>query len=412
MSTNPQATTDGAGDGLDGLVVEGALHHALTPHFRALRAIKNRKRLHQSALWAEIGPEVERVSAGVELGRHPAARLRDGAHALRVAAWNLQRGARFDELAGALERDPVLRAADVLLLVEVDDGLGRSANRHVARALAARLGMHYAFGAQYLTLEDDFLENPEGRENTLALAGNAILSRAPIRRVVNADLPELRDKFSSSEKRLGKKRALVAELALPDGPLVVSTCHLDSIASSAQRARQLAAILDTVEALGVPRALVGGDFNTTTYDVSSPLSLARDLLHKLFVTGFRGTVDNYLTPDRRYELPIFELLAARGFAHDGLNERARGTVVYDFNHPYAVDKVQKRVGRLLTRWLLRRLRPWGGLVPARLDWFVGRGVTARACHTVAPPTDERGRPASDHAAIAVDIALGDTIVEG
>ncbi len=377
--------------------------HALAPHYAALRSIRTRKRLHASDLWRAIGAECERVSCAVELGGASARAPERGA--LRVAAWNVQRGARFDELRAALTNDPILRAADVLLLVEVDVGLGRSGNRHVARELASALGMRYAFGAQYLTLEDDFLENPEGRENTLALAGNAILSRVPFRRVVNADLPELRDKFSSSEKRLGKKRALVAELELDDGPLVVSTCHLDSNASSRQRARQLAALVDTAFALDCPRVLVGGDFNTTTYDVSSPWALARDLLHKLFVTGFRGTVDNYLTPERLYERPVFELLRARGLDVDGLNDRSDGTVIYDFNHPYAIDKVQKRVGRWLTRWLLRRLEPWGRRVPARLDWFAGRGVKARACANVPAPRSPDGAPASDHSAIAVELAL-------
>jgi endonuclease/exonuclease/phosphatase family metal-dependent hydrolase len=386
--------------------IENEVRHALDGHYAALRKIRRRRQLHASPLWAEIGGEVERVACAVEIGRHPAAALAPGQRALRVVAWNVQRGGRFPALARALEEDEVLARADVLLLVEVDHGLGRSGNRHVARELAERLGLHYAFGAQYLTLEDDFLENVEGRPNTLALAGNAILSRAPLGRVVNVDLPELRDKFGSSEKRLGKKRALAAEVLLPDGPLAVATCHLDSIASSAQRARQLAAILDALDGLGAPRALVGGDFNTTTYDVSSPFSLVRDLLHKLFVTGFRGTVDNYLTPERRYETPIFDLLARRGFALDGLNDRSRGTIEYDFNHPYAVDKVRRRVGRLLTRYLLRKLRPWGGVVPARLDWFAGRGLSAERAFTVPPPRDGDGRPASDHAAIAVDLPIG------
>jgi endonuclease/exonuclease/phosphatase family metal-dependent hydrolase len=389
------------------MIETGPITHALSPHYPALRGFRKRKALLRSPLWREIGSEVDRVSCAVEVSRGPAAdagvvRERDR---LRIAAWNLQRGARFDALAGALKEDAVLRAADVLLLVEVDVGLGRSGNRHVARDLAARLGMHYAFGAQYLTLEDDFLENAEGRENTLALAGNAILSRVPIRRVVNADLPELRDKFSSSEKRIGRKRALVAELELPDGPLVVSTCHLDSNASSAQRAHQLAAILDTIDGLSAGRALVGGDFNTTTYDVSSWFALARDLLHKLFVTGFRRTVDGYLTPELRYERPIFELLAARGLDHARLNDRTDGTVVYDFNHPYAINKVERRVGRLLTRWLLRRLEPWGRRVPARLDWFAGRGLSPLSCATVPAPRTPGGEPASDHAAIVVDLAL-------
>src|SRR5262249_8024196 len=220
----------------------------------------------------------------------------------RAVAWNIRRGARLDAMRQAVAAPP-FADADLLLLSEVDVGLGRSGNRNVARELAETLGMSYAFGVSYLALTDDLGENPAGLENTLALSGAAVISRHPIARVETLDLPRIRDKFHSPEKRLGKKRALLAEIALPDGPLVVAACHLDSGASPAQRARQLAGVLDGVDRSGVARALVGGDFNTSTYDVSSTLALARDLLHKLFVTGFRATVDQYLTPEKRYERP-------------------------------------------------------------------------------------------------------------
>jgi endonuclease/exonuclease/phosphatase family metal-dependent hydrolase len=293
----------------------------------------------------------------------------------------------------------------VLLLSEVDSGMGRSHNRNVARELAAALGMHYAFAVSYLVLGDDFLENPEGRPNTTALAGAAVLSRWPLGRLVSADLPELRDKFSSRrEKRLGKKRALIAELLLPQGPLLCAACHLDSNASPQQRARQLDALLTQADALGVPRVLVGGDWNTTTYDASGPLPLLRDLVHKLVVTGFAATVDGYMTPERRYEQPLFAELARHGYALDGFNDRARGTYWYDVMSPYAVAKLHAKVGRLMTRWLQRRLRPWGGVVPARLDWFAGRGVTPLAA-AVVESRDADGRPLSDHAAVSVDLAL-------
>ena len=50
--------------------------------------------------------------------------------------------------------------------------------------------------------------------------------------------------------------------------------------------------------------------------------------------------------------------------------------------------------------LVRKLRPWNGRVPARLDWFAGRKVTPVAASTIDP------RPlASDHAAIVVDLSL-------
>jgi endonuclease/exonuclease/phosphatase family metal-dependent hydrolase len=375
-----------------------ALSHELAPVFGELRAIKTRKQLLASPLWARVGGDIERLLDSVE--RVDRADARPPSGRLRAVAWNIQRGTYLDGLRAALADHPVLREADVLLLSEVDLGLGRSGNRNVARELADALGMSYAFGVSYLTLEDDHLENPDGHENTLALAGSAILSRAPLRRVVHADLPAVRDKFGSSEKRLGKKRALVAEVETASGPVVVAQAHLDSNGSSAQRAQQLDALLRDAAGLGVSRILLGGDLNTTTYNMASTWQLAKDLLHKLFVTGFEGTVDNYLTPDRRYELPVFETIRAHGLTIDGLNDRTRGSIHYDFSEPYTFDKVKDAVGGVLTRWLVRRLRKWNGVVAARLDWFAGRGVTPLAAEVVHIP----GR-ASDHDAVVADIAV-------
>ncbi len=347
-------------------------------------------------MWKTIGAEVERVCAAVEQHAHPQARpLAGGA---RVAAWNLQRGRRFTELLRALKEEPALAAADVLLLAEVDCGMARSANRHVARELAAALGMSYAFGVSYLVLEDDWGESVDGVGNELALAGIAVLSRAPIEAVENVDVPELRDKFSSSEKRLGKKRALVCRIA-GRTPLTVAACHLDSNASPRGRALQLESIVAAGERLaGGGALLVGGDLNSTTYDLAGPASLARNLLHKLFVTGFDETIRQYMTPELRYERPLFEVLRAGGLALEGFNDRQSGTLHFDINDPYALQKTRRLVGGALTKLLVRKLRPWNGRVPARLDWFAGRGMTPVAASTIDP------RPAaSDHAAIVVDL---------
>jgi endonuclease/exonuclease/phosphatase family metal-dependent hydrolase len=381
-----------------------SVEHEIHRHYGALRAIRTRKALERSALWSEIGGEVTRVLEGVERGDRAAAAPARRGRALRAVAWNVQRGARLDDLRSALVAPP-FADADLFLLSEVDVGLGRSGNRNVARELADALGGSYAFGVSYLALTDDFGDDAAGLENTLALSGAAVISRYPIGRVENVDLPEIRDKFHSSEKRLGKKRALLAEVALPDGPLAVAACHLDSNASPAQRARQLGGVLDSIDRSGVTRALVGGDFNTSTYDVSSTAALARDLLHKLLVTGFRATVDQYLTPEKRYERPVFELLRARSFAVEGFNDRALGTFFYDLTDPYVLNRSQKLVGRLLTRLLVRLLRPWNGCVPARLDWFAGRNLTPVTATVVRPRAAADGRPLSDHSAIIVDVAV-------
>lgn len=260
--------------------------------------------------------------------------------------------------------------------------------------------MGYAFAVSYIALEDDFGENEAGLASTLALAGNAILSRAPFVQAVNADVPAVRDKFGSSEKRLGRKRAAVAALASESGTVTVAQAHLDSNADSRQRVVQLRSILDAAERLGGP-LLLGGDLNTTTYQYSSALGLARDVVHKLFVTGFAGTVNNYLTPEKRYETPIFELLAERGLVVDGFNARGGGTMRYDFNEPYAIEKVKKAVGGPITRWLIRRLKPWNGVVAAHLDWFAGRGLQAHAAKVVRLG----GVPASDHDPIVVECSI-------
>jgi endonuclease/exonuclease/phosphatase family metal-dependent hydrolase len=361
----------------------------LSDHFAALQQIKTRRALERTELWKQIGGEVTRVTSSVEIGHHSAARPRARA-GLRAAAWNIQRGRNFDAVLATLRQID----AEVLLLVEVDHGMGRSGDRHVARDLAEALGMSWAFAVSYLVLGDDFGENPERRPNSAAQAGLAILSKLPIRRAVNVDLPELRDKFSSSEKRLGHKRAILAELELDDGTLPVAACHLDSNASPAGRTRQLAALLQTIPD---GRALVGGDFNSSTYDVASPLALARDLLHKLFVTGFAATIGHYMTPEILYEKPLFAELQRQGFSVEGFNDRGQGTLHYDLHDPYAIQKARSKVGRLLTWILQRKLRPWGGVVPARLDWFAGRGLGARAASVV-----DAGR-ASDHFPIVVEL---------
>src|SRR5262245_60769450 len=139
-----------------------SVEHEIHAHYRALRAIRTRKALEQSALWAEIGGEVRRVLEGVERGTWPPLPAPapttvpvPGKRTLRAVAWNIQRGARLDDLRRAIVAPP-FAVADLFLLSEVDVGLGRSGNRNVARELAEAVGMNYAFAVSYLALTDDF----------------------------------------------------------------------------------------------------------------------------------------------------------------------------------------------------------------------------------------------------------------
>ena len=74
---------------------------------------------------------------------------------------------------------------------------------------------------------------------------------------------------------------------------------------------------------------------------------------------------------------------------------------YDFTEPYAIQKVEQAAGRAVTRWLIRRLRRWNGVVAAHVDWFAGRGLVASEPRVVRLPA-----PApSDHDPIVVEISI-------
>src|SRR6185295_19809261 len=124
---------------------------------------------------------------------------------------------------------------------------------------------------------------------------------------------------------LGCKRALLVEIDGPGGPLLVGACHLDSNASPRQRAAQLGALLDRLDGAAAPSGkpvVLGGDFNSSTHDLSSPLAAVCDALRKLVTRGLHAMIEGYMTPDARGERPLFDLLAARGCATDGFNDRA------------------------------------------------------------------------------------------
>ena len=124
-------------------------------------------------------------------------------------------------------------------------------------------------------------------------------------------------------------------------------------------------------------------------------------MHKLFVTGFDETIAP--VHDAREALRAAGVRRARahGLGVDGFNDRASGTLHFDINDEYALQKTRRLVGGALTRYLVQAAAPWNGRVPTRLDWFAGRGVDARPRASTVDP-----RPlASDHAAIVVDLRL-------
>src|SRR3712207_4565526 len=117
------------------------LEHSLRPHFRELARFHSTGALEASALYARLRPEVERVLNGVERGDFApgASAPPPSSGTVRATAWNIERGTMLDEIVRVLRAHGVLGQSDVLLLTELDYGMARSGNRHVAREMAEGL---------------------------------------------------------------------------------------------------------------------------------------------------------------------------------------------------------------------------------------------------------------------------------
>ena len=376
--------------------------HGLAPHFSALAAIPTRAALRASDFYRAHGDELEAAVAGVEWDNSLSAAGPAGG--LRLAAWNIERGKELEGIIDCLRGDPVLRGADVLLLTEADIGMGRSFNRNVPRLVAEALGLNYAFANSFLELgEGDAGERGHGRPNEVGLHGNAVLSRYPFKRLRAAWLPWAKDYFYGAEKRLGRRRVLVATCEVGGRECDFAVTHLDFNSSPRQRRAQLGAALDALPAGDWPQ-LVGGDWNTSTYDLSSARGLAANLFFKFAFLGVEQTVAHYMAPDLLFEKPLFALLERRGFSCRPYNDLSHGTLHYDVEAPVDAAKTRQFVPGFVWRWLRRRLEPWGGCVPIRLDWLAGRLFEPVAPATLPLPR-RGGKAVSDHGAVAVGLRL-------
>ena len=398
--------------GTGALPLRSELDHDFTDALAHIARIRTRRRLEKDPVFRRIQPQLERVLRGFEwdleptLGRSLAPRR---AGQVRAIAWNVERGKRFEGLHQLLTADPELGMGDLYLLTEVDIGMGRSGNRNVPRELAEALGMGYVFANYHIVLaEGDRGERGHGVPNTKAMHGCALLTRFPVLRFEAVDLQERKDKFHATEKRIGNKRTLLCELLLPDGPLTVALVHLDPFTGPRHRAIQLRHIVERMRRFGGERMLLGGDLNTNTYDLGSGRGMLYNMLYKLTRFGFEGTVEQYMKPEEILERKVFAALRAGGLLIEGYNDFERGTIYYDVYDPEmarkALDYLPAPMCKWMMGWLERRLAPWDGRVPLRVDWFAGAGLRPREPQVIERPMVD-GKIISDHNPILVDLEL-------
>jgi endonuclease/exonuclease/phosphatase family metal-dependent hydrolase len=201
--------------------------------------------------------------------------------ALTVAAFNIERGYETDAQIQAFRAGRGLPPADVLLLSEVDRGCSRTGYRDVPREYAAALGMHAAFGVEYVELPRPW--GPGRRIEAPCEHGNAILSRFPLDDVellrFEANESWYRDPArarEAGEPRLGGRMALGATLRIGERRLRVFSTHLESGAFDAAYRRAQADELARAIERGPRPVVVGGDFNVHTFAVDLLLGQRRD----------------------------------------------------------------------------------------------------------------------------------------
>ena len=283
---------------------------------------------------------------------------------LKIVAFNAERGSRYDGILALLQGDARLRDADVILLSEVDWGMARSDNRHVARDLADALGgFGYIFGIEFLELTkgEAFELEAEG-ENTWSFHGNAILSRFPLRHPRLLRLPRFCSWAEGTQARIGGRMALLAELETEAGEITIASTHLEVRTTPEGRRAQLRPLLESLAQRRV--AVIGGDMNTVTIDTGE--------MDQVYALPDYLEADPYrLRRPERYE-PLFVDVRAAGFLVDELNVADETT-----NVPLGIPDP----------------RIW-----TNLDWIFARGIDVEAHHQ--PPAGVRaehgGARVSDH----------------
>ncbi len=366
----------------------------------------------QSPLFREIRPELDRVLSGIEEGGFPPAKAPGAGRAIRAGAWNIERGIQLDGVLEVLANHPTLSASELLLVTEVDYGMARTSNRHVAREIAARLGVHYVFVPCYLALNKGAGVEAEAEgENTLALHGNAIMSRYPLHRAHALALPNGKDKMVGREKRLGSQRAIIADVEHPLGRFRAVALHMDAHSSQRHRHRQMRLLLDHLDGLE-PRlpVLVGGDWNTTTHNAGCALYSILGYVRRLLM-GIRSVLKrHYPYPDRWFERRLFREIEARGYNYRDLNVAGGCTLHYSIGDLAANKNMSEWIPQWCFWFINWALEKEGGRCSLKLDWFAGKGVNVDANDPEQAPAILQGMtegepPLSDHNPIVVGFTL-------
>ena len=289
---------------------------------------------------------------------------------IRVAQWNIEKGKRFDAVLDCLRQNGILKWADIIILNEVDYGMNRSQNRHVALELADQLGMHMVYGPAHFELtkgtDDDLKIEGQNKES---LQGNAILSRFPVLKAMLIPLPVSFEPYEFGEKRFGRRCCLWVQLQLRHCLLWVGSVHLELRNTPRCRALQIQYIMDTLPDQGNVRYLLGGDLNTNSFGRGTTWRAIQSISRLFFQSPVR--VKKQLMHPEEGREPLFEVAKQNGFFWNTLNSNEETART-------ALDTLEEsnQLPELLLSIIKKRLGSYDGYLCLKLDWFLGKRLNA------------------------------------
>lgn len=395
------------------------LDHNLNQYFPELLKFDSTVEMEASEVWLKISDDVGRIMSAVVV--EPvvqSARLtayeRDKSRTLnsvRAVAWNLERGIQFDGIVDELANDERISGRDILMLPELDLGMARSGNRFVAKELAERLKLNYAFAPIYIPLQKGSgVESEMEGENTLSIHGIAMMSPWPLTNVHVIDLPNGKDKMHGKEKRIGWLRSIVADIEHPAGTFRAVSLHLDVHCSREHRRKQVRIILDHLDTLPPMPTLIGGDWNTTTFNAQNATRAILGYWRRVLM-GVKNVAKNHFPhPDRYFEKGLFTDIESCGYEYKSLNNLGIGTLHYHIESIEKNTNLRDWVPEWCFKFIFWAAGRVGGAVSVRLDWFAAKEMkiaSGTEPKTIAGLVNENGEPLSDHDAITLDVIIAE-----
>jgi endonuclease/exonuclease/phosphatase family metal-dependent hydrolase len=393
------------------------LEHDLNKYFAELLRFESSDQLSAASIYNEIRADAERILNAVVVENLVDARSSSfslsneqaKACTLNALAWNIERGIQFEGILDALQSHPQLKEKDILLLTELDHGMARTGNRFVARDIAKELNVNYAFAPVYIALQKGSgVEAEMEGENTLSIHGLGMFSKWPMQNAHAIALPNGKDKMSGKEKRLGHLRALVSDVVHPNGTFRAVTLHLDVHCSREHRRRQMNIVLDHLNTLPTLPTLIGGDWNTTTFNAQTATHAILGYWRRVMMGVGNVAKNHFPHPDRYFEKGLFSDVEIRGYEYKKFNEAGVGTLHYHIESIEKNTNLRDWVPEWCFRFIFWAARRVGGGVSVRLDWFAGKGIELAADSTpktIGNLTTIEGIPLSDHDAITLDFRL-------